>query len=154
MVRTGPEPGFPSHLIGANLTELTGRRSKRVSSFLSILKVQGNTEHFRDDCGDALTWLDMETYYTAFTEGWALYSEKPLIADDTDAYDNEPMQKFGMLKWQVQRDQQNKGKYIRAEGNISLSLLPVSFSFFLFFSPFCSAFTRLQFGGKRFCKCP
>lgn len=48
-------------------------------------------------------WLDSVTYYTAFTEGWALYAENPLIAEDTDAYKNEPMQKFGMLKWQVRR---------------------------------------------------
>lgn len=48
-------------------------------------------------------WLESVTYYTAFTEGWALYAENPLIAEDTDAYKNEPMQKFGMLKWQVRR---------------------------------------------------
>lgn len=68
----------------------------------SVDQVQGNTEHFHDGCDDALTWLDQETYYTAFTEGWALYSENPLVAQDTDTYNNEPMQKFGMLKWQVQ----------------------------------------------------
>ena len=73
-----------------------------VTSILSLVsQVQGTIEHFLDDCNDALTWLDTETYYTAFTEGWALYSENPLIAEDTDTYDNEPMQKFGMLKWQV-----------------------------------------------------
>lgn len=65
-----------------------------------------------------------------------MYSEKPLIADDTDAYDNEPMQKFGMLKWQVE------GVINRTKEN--------TYAFF----PVCSAFTRLQFGGKRFCKCP
>ena len=65
------------------------------------LQVQGTIEHFHDDCSDALTWLDKETYYTAFTEGWALYAENPLIALDTDTYKNEPMQRFGMLKWQV-----------------------------------------------------
>ena len=66
-----------------------------------LLKVQGNIEHFRDNCNDALSWLDKETYYTAFTEGWALYGENPLIAEDTDTYENEPKQRFGMLKWQV-----------------------------------------------------
>ena len=34
-------------------------------------------------------------------EGWALYAENPLISDDTDVYDKEPMKKYGMLKWQV-----------------------------------------------------
>lgn len=65
------------------------------------MKVQGNIEHFRDSCGGSIGWLDSETYYTAFTEGWALYAENPLIAEDTDTYKNEAMQKFGMLKWQV-----------------------------------------------------
>ena len=49
-------------------------------------------------------WLDSVTYYTAFTEGWALYAENPLIAEDTDTYKYEPMQKFGMLKWQVRKE--------------------------------------------------
>lgn len=52
-------------------------------------------------------WLDSVTYYTAFTEGWALYAENPLIAQDTDTYKNEPMQKFGMLKWQVKIEKQS-----------------------------------------------
>lgn len=66
-------------------------------------QVQGSTEHFRDSCHDVLNWLDQETFYPAFTEGWALYSESPLIAEDTDTYKNEPMQRFGMLKWQILR---------------------------------------------------
>ena len=61
------------------------------------------TEHFRDSCGGSNynRWLDEAAYYTAFTEGWTLYAENPLIAQDTDTYKDEPMQKFGMLKWQV-----------------------------------------------------
>jgi len=66
-------------------------------------QVQGNVEHFRDSCGGVIGWLDSVTYYTAFTEGWALYAENPLIAQDTDTYKTEPMQRFGMLKWQVWR---------------------------------------------------
>ena len=46
-------------------------------------------------------WLDSISYYTAFTEGWALYAENPLISNDTDVYDEEPMRKYGMLKWQA-----------------------------------------------------
>eukprot|EP00794_Sanderia_malayensis_P009553 gene9553-10540_t len=34
-------------------------------------QVQGNTEHFKDKCGGVVKWLDDQTYYTAFTEGWA-----------------------------------------------------------------------------------
>ncbi|XP_068693503.1 uncharacterized protein [Montipora foliosa] len=66
-------------------------------------QVQGNVEHFQDTCGGVILWLDKNTYYTAFTEGWALYAENPLIAEYTDTYKDEPMQKFGMLKWQVWR---------------------------------------------------
>ncbi|XP_044163638.1 uncharacterized protein LOC122947990 [Acropora millepora] len=64
---------------------------------------QGLVEHFGDSCGGVIGWLGEVTYYTAFSEGWALYAENPLIARDTDVYDNEPFQKFGMLKWQVWR---------------------------------------------------
>lgn len=32
-----------------------------------------------------------------------MYAENPLIAQDTDTYENEPLQKYGMLKWQVWR---------------------------------------------------
>ena len=58
-------------------------------------------EHFRDSCGGVISWLDKSTSYTAFSEGWALYAENPLVARDTDAYEKEPLQKYGMLKWQV-----------------------------------------------------
>jgi len=66
-------------------------------------QVQGLTEHFRDKCGGPEGWLDDKTFYTAFTEGWALYAENPLIAQDTDVYKENLMQKFGMLKWQIWR---------------------------------------------------
>ena len=60
-------------------------------------------EHFSDSCGGIIGWLNSASYYTAFTEGWGLYAENPLIAEDTDTYFNEPMQKFGMLQWQVNK---------------------------------------------------
>ncbi|XP_078369460.1 uncharacterized protein LOC144653347 isoform X2 [Oculina patagonica] len=66
-------------------------------------QVQGNIEHFHDSCGGVIGWLNSVTFYTAFAEGWGLYAENPLIAEDTDTYLNEPMQKFGMLQWQVWR---------------------------------------------------
>ena len=46
-------------------------------------------------------WLNDANYYIAFAEGWGLYAENPLIAEDTNTYSKEPMQKFGMLQWQV-----------------------------------------------------
>ena len=58
-------------------------------------------EHFKDKCGGNIKWIDSQAYYTAFTEGWALYAENPLIAQQTDTYNGEEMQKFGMLKWQA-----------------------------------------------------
>ena len=64
-------------------------------------QVQGLEEHFRDSCGGVIKWLDLESSYTAFSEGWGLYAENPLIGEDTDTYKDEPWQKYGMLKWQV-----------------------------------------------------
>ena len=58
-------------------------------------------EHFSDSCGGIIGWLNSANSYTAFAEGWGLYAENPLIAEDTNTYLKEPMQKFGMLQWQV-----------------------------------------------------
>ncbi|EDO31412.1 predicted protein [Nematostella vectensis] len=66
-------------------------------------QIQSVNEHFQDTCGGVPGWLDSETYYTAFTEGWGLYSENPLISDDTDTYKDNMLQRYGMLKWQVWR---------------------------------------------------
>ena len=35
-----------------------------------------------------------------------MYAEYPLIGRDTNAYDDEPMQKYGMLKWMVRKHRQ------------------------------------------------
>ena len=61
----------------------------------------GHIEHFADQCGGVPAWLDTNTYYTAFTEGWGLYSENPVLSDDTDTYKDNLLQKYGMVKWQV-----------------------------------------------------
>ena len=51
-----------------------------------------------------MAWLDDQgSSFSAFTEGWALYSENPVMSDDTDVYTDNPIQKYGMLKWQVGR---------------------------------------------------
>jgi len=57
-------------------------------------------EHFYDSCGGVIGWLDRETRYIAFIEGWELYAESPLISD-TDVYDDKPLAKYGMLRSQV-----------------------------------------------------
>ena len=36
-----------------------------------------------------------------FIEGWALYSDNPLLSKDLDLYKNNILQKYGMLKWQL-----------------------------------------------------
>ena len=63
--------------------------------------ISAQYEYFKDPYGGVPKWIDDQTYYTFFTEGWGLYSENPVIAKDTDTYDRNPMQKYGMLKWQV-----------------------------------------------------
>lgn len=67
------------------------------------LQVQGYTEHFTDSCEGPIRWIAVNTLYLAFAEGWALYAENPLIAEETDTYDNDPLQLYGMLKWQIWR---------------------------------------------------
>ena len=66
--------------------------------------VSGHVEHFADECGGVPAWLDKNTYYTAFTEGWGLYSENPILSDDTDTYKDNLLQKYGMAKWQVRKE--------------------------------------------------
>lgn len=73
---------------------------------LFYFQIQGHLEHFRDNCGGTIAWLDGLTSYTGFKEGWAMYAEYPLIGRDTNAYDDEPMQKYGMLKWMVRKHRQ------------------------------------------------
>ena len=58
-------------------------------------------EHFVDSCGGIIQWLDSNSWFTAFSEGWGLYAENPLIGRDTDTYEGKPLEKYGMLKWQV-----------------------------------------------------
>ncbi|XP_068734656.1 uncharacterized protein [Montipora capricornis] len=64
---------------------------------------QGYVEHFRDSCQDPISWIQRSTFYLEFAEGWALYAENPLIAMYTDAYRDDPLTKYGMLKWQIWR---------------------------------------------------
>ncbi|KAK3717889.1 hypothetical protein QZH41_014886 [Actinostola sp. cb2023] len=66
-------------------------------------QVHSFTELFSDDRGDVISWLNGVSYYTAFTEGWALYAENPLMNSETDVYYKLPLQKYGMLKWQIWR---------------------------------------------------
>lgn len=71
--------------------------------------MQGSLEHFQDSCGGVIGWLNSIASSTAFSEGWGLYAENPLISDDTDKYDEEPMKKYGMLQGQASI---NVGKYL------------------------------------------
>ena len=64
------------------------------------IQVQGSAEHFMDNCGGVIRWINQVFQSIAFAEGWGLYAEM-LIADDTDSYDDNPWQKYGALKWRV-----------------------------------------------------
>ena len=65
------------------------------------LQIQGYTEHFTGSCEGPIRWIAVNSLYLAFTEGWALYAENPLIPEHTTAYQVDPVFKYGMLKWQV-----------------------------------------------------
>ena len=66
-----------------------------------MLQVQGYEEHFLDSCPGPIGWIASNTLYLAFSEGWALYAENPLIPEHTKMYEIDPLSKYGMLKWQV-----------------------------------------------------
>ena len=68
-----------------------------------------------DDCEDISIWLNnLVDYYPAFSEGWGLYAENPILLrevmdkvlkneDEKSKLDerNENLSKYGALKWQV-----------------------------------------------------
>ena len=58
-------------------------------------------ENFQEDCFDPISWIQKNTFFLEFSEGWALYAENPLISNYTDTYKYDPLIKYGMLKWQV-----------------------------------------------------
>jgi len=65
---------------------------------------QGYVENFRDNC---LSGVDFDflrnTYVTAYREGWALYAENPIAAQDTDLYQGRPLENYGAIKSQIWR---------------------------------------------------
>ncbi|EDO47486.1 predicted protein [Nematostella vectensis] len=65
------------------------------------IQMQGLKEHFRDACGGIMRWLDKQMSFIAFQEGWALYAENPILSHDTNLYEDNVLQRYGMLKWQV-----------------------------------------------------
>lgn len=66
--------------------------------------MQGFYERFQQtDEKDVFDWLNVNTFYVAFSEGWALYAENPLLSTDTDLYEGELMQEYGMLRLQIWR---------------------------------------------------
>lgn len=66
------------------------------------LQSQGYVENFLDWCGPVVSVL-IKSRYIAYSEGWALYAENPLVAKETDVYNDNPLRRYGMLKWQVWR---------------------------------------------------
>ena len=85
--------------------------------------MQGLTEHFQDTCGGIISWLSSVTSYTAFTEGWALYAENPLIAYNTDVYKGQPLYKYGMLKSQVRTSLSSREFFLMFGFDVTAPLL-------------------------------
>ncbi|KAJ7377642.1 hypothetical protein OS493_027719 [Desmophyllum pertusum] len=70
------------------------------------LEVRSYIATFRSKCNDVISWLSRPNYFPGFTEGWATYAENPVMANDTDIYNNTSnknvlLQKYGMLKYQI-----------------------------------------------------
>ena len=64
--------------------------------------MQGFLENFKSSCAsDNVNWLRDKAAYYSFVEGWGLYAEYPLIVEYTDAVQDKPLSRYGMLKGQV-----------------------------------------------------
>jgi len=50
---------------------------------------------------DVFEWLSNQTYFPSFSEGWATYSEYPLVGKDIDIYRDDIMGRYGMIQQQV-----------------------------------------------------
>lgn len=70
-------------------------------------QVVGYFQNFQDNCGTPLSkQLNDLLLFRSFIEGWGLYAERPLMADDTDLYKDVPNSqyyRYGTLKWQIWR---------------------------------------------------
>ncbi|XP_065652112.1 uncharacterized protein LOC100210725 isoform X2 [Hydra vulgaris] len=68
------------------------------------LQIQGFLENFQDACGGISGWInDVVDYYPSFSEGWGLYAENPLLLHDTKIIKDNPLARYGTLKWQIWR---------------------------------------------------
>lgn len=65
-----------------------------------LFQVQGYFEFFLPKI-DIQQWMSTSIYFLTFAEGWALYAEGDLIADETDAYKSIPLMNFTALRWKV-----------------------------------------------------
>lgn len=76
--------------------------SALVSNLQYIHYFLGSVELFRDPCeGDLESYFHSKGHFSGFIEGWAMYSENPVLSDDVMLYKDNPLQKLGMYKWQV-----------------------------------------------------
>lgn len=60
-------------------------------------------ECFKTKCDTLRKWVENRSYFAAFSEGWATYIEKDVADLDMKMYDDDVIQKYGMLKHQVFR---------------------------------------------------
>lgn len=68
------------------------------------LQSQGYVENFRDVCREGVNFQFLKDITgIAIREGWGLYSENPLAAQDTDLYHNRILERYGALKGQIWR---------------------------------------------------
>ena len=71
------------------------------NSISCLFQLQGYLEFFLHEDQGVVKWMSSYIYFLTFAEGWALYGENPLIADETDAYKDFPLMKFEVKKWHV-----------------------------------------------------
>ena len=69
--------------------------------FLRIIsQVQGFVELFANSCAGLPSLINQLIPFVGFEEGWGLYAES-LILEDTNVYQDNLLNKYGALKWQV-----------------------------------------------------
>lgn len=64
------------------------------------MQVQGVKENMPIKCDKLRRWASRNTYFAAFSEGWATYVENSVVDRDMKMYMND-MERYGMIKHQV-----------------------------------------------------
>ena len=68
------------------------------------VNVQSNNEMFQYKCVGGLGWFfHKQSSFTSFKEGWALYSENPVLSHDVNIYEDNLLQRIGMWRLLIWR---------------------------------------------------